>query len=164
MSAILGLDLGERRIGIAIADGDGVGARPLATLRRSRDIATDALAIEALVTTHDVVELVVGLPLEAGGGEGPQAAITRSWSAGVQRHLPDWLTLTLRDERLSSHVAETRLGPMPRGRSGGPPTKTQRDAYRARVDREAAAVILQDELDARRRADRPSPLKMELPT
>jgi RNase H-fold protein (predicted Holliday junction resolvase) len=59
------------------------------------------------------------------------------------------LPLTLRDERLTSHVAETRLGPMKRGRSGGPPSKTQRDAYRARVDREAASIILQDELDAR---------------
>lgn len=164
MSAILALDLGERRIGVAIADGDGVGARPLATLRRARDVPADALAIEALIATHDVVELVVGLPLEAGGGEGPQAAMTRSWADAVQHHLPAGLTLTLRDERLSSHVAETRLGPMPRGRSGGPPTKTQRDAYRARVDREAAAVILQDELDARRRADPSQPIKMELPT
>jgi putative Holliday junction resolvase len=164
MSAILGLDLGERRIGIAIAEGDGAGAQPLATLRRARDSAADARAIEALVATHGVVELVVGLPLEAAGGEGPQAEITRAWVDAIQRHLPEGLTLTLRDERLSSHVAETRLGPMPRGRSGGPPTKTQRDAYRARVDREAAAVILQDELDARRRADRSSPLKMELPT
>jgi len=58
--------------------------------------------------------------------------------------------VTLRDERLSSHLAESRLGPMRRGRSGGPPSKTQRDAYRARVDREAAAIILQDELDSRR--------------
>ena len=49
---------------------------------------------------------------------------------------------------------EERLGPMPRGRSGGPPSKTQRDRYRERVDREAAAIILQDELDARR--NRPS--------
>jgi putative Holliday junction resolvase len=164
MSAILGLDLGERRIGIAIADGEGVGARPLATLKRARDIATDALAIQALVAAHDVVELVVGLPLEAPGGEGPQATITRAWADAVLHLLPEGLTLTFRDERLTSHVAETRLGPMPRGRSGGHPTRTQRDAYRARVDREAAAIILQDELDARRAADRSSPLKMELPT
>ena len=60
------------------------------------------------------------------------------------------LPVGLRDERLTSHVAEGRLGPMKRGRSGGPPSKTQRDAYRARVDREAAAIILQDELDAGR--------------
>jgi RNase H-fold protein (predicted Holliday junction resolvase) len=59
------------------------------------------------------------------------------------------LPLTFRDERLTSQLAEDRLGPMQRGRSGGPPSKTQRDAYRARVDREAAAIILQDELDTR---------------
>jgi RNase H-fold protein (predicted Holliday junction resolvase) len=59
------------------------------------------------------------------------------------------VTITFRDERLSSHVAERRLGPMKRGRSGGPPSRQQRDEYRARVDREAAAVILQDELDHR---------------
>jgi RNase H-fold protein (predicted Holliday junction resolvase) len=59
----------------------------------------------------------------------------------------------MRDERLTSHLAEARLGPMPRGRSGGPPSRTQRDVYRARVDREAAAIILQDELDTRRSGD-----------
>ena len=46
-------------------------------------------------------------------------------------------------------MAEGRVGPMKRGRSGGPPSRSQRDAHRARVDREAAAVILPDELDAR---------------
>jgi hypothetical protein len=55
----------------------------------------------------------------------------------------------------ASHLAEQRLGPMKRGRSGGPPSRTQRDAYRARVDREAAAIILQDELDARAAARTP---------
>jgi RNase H-fold protein (predicted Holliday junction resolvase) len=60
----------------------------------------------------------------------------------------------MRDERLSSFVAEQRLGRMSRGRSGGPPSRTQRNAHRARIDREAAAVILQDELDARRMAGR----------
>ena len=68
------------------------------------------------------------------------------------------LPVALRDERLTSHLAETRLGPMKRGRSGGPPSKTQRDAYRARVDREAAAIILQDELDARASL-RPEPMR-----
>lgn len=60
------------------------------------------------------------------------------------------LPVTLRDERLSSVVATSRIGRPPRGRSGGAPSRTQRERYRARVDREAAAVILQDELDARR--------------
>jgi RNase H-fold protein (predicted Holliday junction resolvase) len=53
------------------------------------------------------------------------------------------------DERLTSHVAADRVGPMPRGRSGGPPSAAQRDHHRARIDREAAAIILQDELDRR---------------
>src|SRR4029079_2397279 len=59
------------------------------------------------------------------------------------------LPVTFRDERLTSHLAESRVGPMKRGRSGGPPTRGQRDASRARIAREAAAIILQDELDAR---------------
>jgi RNase H-fold protein (predicted Holliday junction resolvase) len=60
------------------------------------------------------------------------------------------LPVVLRDERLSSFEAEQRLGRMPRGRSGGAPSRAQRNAFRAKVDREAASIILQDELDARR--------------
>ena len=78
------------------------------------------------------------------------AVQTRAWGDAIRERLD--LPLSFRDERLSSHLAEARLGPMKRGRSGGPPSKTQRDAYRARVDREAAAIILQDELDTRRGA------------
>ena len=58
MSAILGVDLGERRIGVAIADGPGAGARPLTTLHRGRDIAADAAAVRQLIEEHDVDELV----------------------------------------------------------------------------------------------------------
>jgi putative Holliday junction resolvase len=145
----LGIDLGERRIGVAIADGPGVGARPLTTLRRGRHIGQDADALRALIEAHGITELVVGLPIDAAGHEGPQAALTRAWSEDVGARLSDHVTITLHDERLSSHVAEGRLGPMKRGRSGGPPSRHQRDEYRARVDREAAAVILQDALDTR---------------
>ena len=147
MSRILGIDLGERRVGIALSDGDGSPARPLATLRRARDIAGDTAALRELVDAHAIDELVVGLPLDVSGDEGPQATLTRAWAEAVAADLR--LPLTFRDERLTSHLAEDRLGPMKRGRSGGPPTRAQRDAYRARVDREAAAIILQDELDIR---------------
>lgn len=147
MTSLLGIDLGERRIGLALADGEGARARPLSTLRRAVSPDRDAAALAALVAAHQVGELVIGLPLEASGAEGRQSAITRAWAAAIA-NLVD-VPLTFRDERLTSHVAESRLGPMKRGRSGGPPSKTQRDAYRARVDREAAAIILQDELDAR---------------
>jgi putative Holliday junction resolvase len=146
MSRLLGIDLGERRIGVAVADRDGM-ATPLTTLRRNIDPAVDAEAIARLVAEQGATEIIVGLPFDASGGEGSQAAITRTWVAAVRPMLD--AKVGYRDERLTSHLAEQRLGPMKRGRSGGPPSRTQRDAYRARVDREAAAIILQDELDAR---------------
>ena len=65
--------------------------------------------------------LRVELPLDAAGHEGPQAAATRAWVNELQTHLGERVRIGFRDERLTSHVAETRLGPMPRGRSGGPP-------------------------------------------
>jgi putative holliday junction resolvase len=150
VTAILGIDLGDRRIGIAIADAPDVGARPLATIRRARDVATDVTALRTLIDANAVDRLVVGLPIDAAGHEGEQAARTRAWVDAVRNGLGDDVAIALQDERLTSHVAETRIGPMPRGRSGGPPTRQQRDAYRARVDREAAAIILQDFLDSRR--------------
>jgi putative Holliday junction resolvase len=147
---LLGVDLGERRIGLALADPDGSPAQPLVTIRRAATLDADAAALKTVIAGQGVDELVVGLPLEASGGDGPQATLTRRWAAAMEERLG--LPVSLRDERLTSHLAETRLGPMKRGRSGGPPTKAQRDAYRGRVDREAAAIILQDELDARERA------------
>jgi putative Holliday junction resolvase len=149
---LLGIDLGERRIGLAVAERDAFTARPLATVNRARSLAPgdDAVALARVVSEQRVVELVVGLPLEANGNEGPMAKSAAAWASAVGERLG--LPVTMRDERLSSHVAESRLGPMPRGRSGGPPSPTQRDRYRERVDREAAAIILQDELDARRGA------------
>ena len=148
MSRILGIDLGTRRIGLAVADAGIRIARPLATVGRGRDLLADAEAIGRVCREQDVAELVVGLPIEAGGDEGAMAMAARAWAAAVAARLE--LPVSMRDERLSSFEAEQRLGRMPRGRSGGPPSRTQRNAFRARIDREAAAVILQDELDARR--------------
>lgn len=149
---ILAIDLGERRIGLAIADADGLSARPLATVNRARSLAPadDAATLARFVAEQRVVELVVGLPLEASGARGPMAEAATTWAEAVAGRLG--LPMAMRDERLTSHLAQQRLGPMPRGRGGGPPSKMQRDRYRERVDREAAAIILQDELDARREA------------
>jgi len=147
VTRLLGIDLGERRIGLAVAEIDREPALPLATVRRGRSIASDAERLATVIREQRIDELVVGLPLEASGAEGPMAAAARRWAAALEAALG--LPVALRDERLSSHVAESRLGPMPRGRSGGPPTPSQREAYRARVDREAAAIILADELAAR---------------
>ena len=79
------------------------------------------------------------------GSESPQAERTRDWAEAVSA--ATGLAVRYRDERLTSERAERRIGGAARGRSGGPPTAAQREAYRARVDREAAALILQDEFD-----------------
>ncbi len=150
MSRILGIDLGTRRIGLAVAE-PGIGiAQPLATLNRGVTLDADAASLGRVCREQNVTELVVGLPVEARGTEGEMAAVARDWAQAIGDRLD--LPVVMRDERLSSYEAERRLGRMPRGRSGGPPSRTQRNAFRARIDREAASVILQDELDARRMA------------
>ena len=143
---IVGIDLGERRIGIAIGDVETRTASPYATLSRSKTVAQDAVAVSNLAAEQGAEALVVGLPLNMDGTEGPQAARTREWAEAVSA--ASGLPLSYRDERLTSERAERRIGPAGRGRSGGPPSPAQREAYRARVDREAAALILQDDLDA----------------
>jgi putative holliday junction resolvase len=147
VTRLLGIDLGARRIGVALAEGEDHPALPLTTIRRAANLTADARAIGRIASEHTVDEIVIGLPLEATGTEGTQARMTRQWAATIAPTVG--LPITFRDERLTSHLAEQRLGPMKRGRSGGPPTPAQREEYRARVDREAAAIILQDELDAR---------------
>ena len=121
--------------------------RPLATIRRAATPAADADALRAIVEREGVDEVVLGLPLDFDGTEGRQATITRAWGTELASALG--LPFVLRDERLTSDMAARRIGPMKRGRSGGPPSSTQRRAYRARLDREAAAIILRDEIDAR---------------
>ena len=143
---VLGVDLGERRIGIALGDVETHSAAPLTTLGRARTPDEDARVLTCLAEEQQADGLVVGLPLNADGSEGPQAARTREWAAAVARSTG--LTLRFRNEHLSSVRAEQRIGTPARGKSGGPPSAAQRDAHRARIDREAAALILQDELDA----------------
>jgi putative holliday junction resolvase len=147
LTRLLGIDLGARRIGLAVADTQTGEVRPLATIRRS-SAARDAEIIGRLVQEQRVDELVLGLPRNMDGSEGTQAVQTRSWAAAVTPLVG--LPLAYRDERLSSEGADSRLGRQRRGRSGGPPSAPARAARRAGIDREAAAIIVQSELDARR--------------
>ena len=147
MSRLLGVDLGTKRIGLAIADHDALRARPLTTLSRGRSQAADAEALGRVAAANGIGELVVGLPLDMAGGEGHAALAAREWAVAIADAIG--LPVTLRDERLSSHVAECRVGPAKRGPSGGPPGPVRRAVNRARIDREAARVILEDELAAR---------------
>lgn len=145
---VLGIDLGARRIGIAVGDVESRTASPFATLSRGKRIADDAAVLSRLAAEQGASVLVVGLPLDMDGSEGPQATLTREWAEEVAA--ASGLTVRFRDERLTSERAEHRIGTAGRGRSGGPPSAAQRDAHRARIDREAAALILQDDLDATR--------------
>jgi putative Holliday junction resolvase len=149
MTRLLGIDLGERRIGLAVADGASQAVRPLATIRRA-DEARDADTLRRVCEEQRIDEIVIGLPLNMDGTEGPQAAATREWAAAVATHVGK--PVSWRDERLSSTTAEARMPRARRGRAGGPPASTSRTSRRARIDREAAATILQAELDARANA------------
>jgi putative holliday junction resolvase len=146
MTRLLGIDLGARRIGVALGDPSTGHARPLATITR-RDITSDAANISRLAREHDARELVVGLPLSLDGSEGPQAASTRAWADALAPLTG--LDITWQDERHTSQDAEQRIGGPGRGRAGGPPSAASLRAYRARVDREAAAAVAQAALDAR---------------
>jgi putative Holliday junction resolvase len=146
VSVVLGIDLGDRRIGIAAGDTESGAVTPLLTLRRSTP-AQDALAIGRVVAERRAQELVVGLPLHLDGTESEQSRRTRAWVAEVDTLLG--VPIHWQDERFTSQAAESRLGRPPRGRSGGAPSARARRDRRARVDREAAADIVQRELDAR---------------
>jgi putative Holliday junction resolvase len=148
---VIGVDLGERRVGIAIGDTGTRTAAPFATLGRGKSVAEDAALIARLAAEQGAGSMVVGLPLDMDGSEGTQAALTREWAEAVAT--ATGLPLRLRDERLTSQRAERRIGVLARGRSGGPPSPAQREAFRARIDREAAALILQDDFDAMTDAD-----------
>lgn len=146
MGRILGLDVGERRIGVAISDPDGRLAVPLRILE-SRGDAGDARAIAELARAEDAAALVVGDPLSLDGSTGPQANRVRAFA----RQLAETTGLPLRlwDERLTSaQVQRTQAGSRKRAARGA-------RRRRAPADDLAAAIILQSYLD-RHRSDTPT--------
>ncbi len=135
----LALDLGERRIGVAVSDALGVVARPLEIFTRTSRKA-DFAHIGALVATHHIDVVIVGLPFNMDGSEGRQAAWVRDYSAALAQTLA--VPVEFWDERLTSEEAEDILrarGASHRGKSTAKGT----------VDAVAAAVILQSYLDSR---------------
>ncbi len=130
----LALDLGDRRIGVAISDTLGIIARPLAVVQRTSR-AADFAQYAALIQEHGVEALVVGLPLQMDGSEGSQAAWVRDYSAelGTVINVP----IHLWDERLTTQEAIRVMHAQ---------DKTPRKEW---IDAVAAAVILQSYLDAR---------------
>lgn len=137
----LGLDVGERRIGVAIGDELGLIASPLSTIERGRG---DVETIAGLVARHSACSVVVGMPTGLSGREGPQAAAVRVFSEKLRGAVDAAVPIEFWDERLTTVVAERAL------RERG----TRRSKRRGEVDAVAAAVILQGYLDARRARSR----------
>ena len=140
----LGIDLGERRIGLALSE-DSAAPRGLPTMMRRPTALADSERLRTIVAEGRVTELVVGLPLHSDGSVSPQATTTLRWATEVAHTLQ--LPIIFVDERYSSQRAEASLGRAARGSNGGAPGPARREARRAAVDQEAARLILEDALN-----------------
>ena len=133
----LGLDVGSRRIGVALSDASGTLATPLTTIMA----VPQAQALERigrLCAEHEVVEIVVGLPLTLRGEVGPQAETVQKFAEALGQSIA--LPIQFFDERLTTAAAEQQLRDL-----GVKPEKRK-----LQIDQVAAAIILQDYLDQRR--------------
>jgi putative Holliday junction resolvase len=128
---VIALDLGSRRIGVAVSDPSGTIASPHSVIERSGDVAADHVAIGALVVELEAERVVVGLPISMNGGIGPAARAATAEAEALATVLP--VPVETYDERLTT-VAADRLLLAGRVRGG---------ARRRVVDKIAAAVILQ---------------------
>ena len=134
---VMALDVGQKRIGVAMSDPDALLAMPLTTIAR-RAGTKDVDEVLRLAAEHDVGEIVVGMPFSLSGRKGPQAERVSEFA----KVLAGCTTIPISsvDERYSSVQAERSLREL-----GIEPSRN-----RARVDAAAASVILQSHLDARR--------------
>lgn len=131
----LGIDVGSVRVGVALSDPYALIATPLLTLARDHG-AADQRAIADLVREHEVVEVIVGMPLHLSGAEGSAAKEASAYSVAVAT-LIEPVPVRLVDERLSTRTASAVLA------ARGLNSRAQREV----VDQTAAAIILQSWLD-----------------
>ncbi len=136
----LGVDLGERRIGLALSDPSRTVASPFEVLRRSGDAAADRRAIVAVAREEGANVIVVGLPLSLSGRAGPAAQAALAEVEAIRAVAGD-IELVVHDERLTTVTAERALNE----------ARMRREARRRIVDKVAAAVMLQSWLE---RSDR----------
>ncbi|MES2391318.1 MAG: Holliday junction resolvase RuvX [Acidobacteriota bacterium] len=136
---ILALDLGDKRIGLAITDPLGLTAQPLFTLNRTT-LKSDLKAIARFIRQHQVEELVVGNPLHVDGSPSPQAAKAQAFAAALREAHPE-LTHHLLDERLTTREAHARLDAGSHApRSSGHSERLTRQQL---IDQVAATVLLE---------------------
>lgn len=132
---LLGLDIGERRIGVALSDEMGMIASPLMTIQTSGDVVQE---VQNLIARYNISRMVVGLPIGLSGREGPQAKTVRAIADDLAKTLG--IEIVYSDERMTSAVAEQALISQ----------KTRRGKRKQHIDNVAAAVILQGYLDEQR--------------
>lgn len=143
---ILALDVGDRRIGLAITDPLGVTAQPLFTLHRS-SLRADLKAIARFIRQHSVAEIVVGNPLHADGSASPQAAKAIAFAEAVKAEHPS-LQHHLLDERLTTRDAHALLDATGNAaRASGASARIDR---KDRIDQVAATLLLESFLELRR--------------
>lgn len=135
---ILGLDVGSRRIGIAVSDALGITAQGLDTLQR-RNKRHDLAALELLIREYGVRQIVVGLPLRMSGAEGTQSAKMQVFAEELRKRFR--LPVHLWDERLTSAEANRLLRE----------TEISIEKRAKAVDRMAAVLILQGWMEGRRK-------------
>ncbi len=136
----MGLDVGDKRIGVAISDPEEIIARPLAVIPRDEDkSAIDA--ISRLVEQYDIRRIIVGLPYSLDGSLGRQADKVKNFVETLSRAIA--VEIEFRDERLSTVATQRLLSEAGKKRSG-----------KSRRDDAAAAFILQGYLDSRKVGDR----------
>jgi putative pre-16S rRNA nuclease len=133
---ILGLDVGSKRIGLAVSDPLGITAQGLETIRR-KNKRTDLEQLEKVIQKYEVQELVVGYPLRMSGAEGTQAEKMQRFAAELRQRFQ--LPVHLWDERLTSAQAHRIL------RETDMSIKRRSQV----VDRMAAVLILQSWMDAK---------------
>ena len=132
--AVAGLDLGTKTIGVAVSDGLRGVASPLTTIKRSKFTA-DAQALLKVAEDRSLVALILGLPRNMDGSEGPRAQSTRAFARNLERLTP--LPISFWDERLSTVAAERAL-------LEGDTSRKRRAEV---IDQVAAGYILQGALD-----------------
>ncbi len=135
-SRTLALDVGDRRIGLAITDPLGFTAQPLFTIHRTTPHA-DLKVIARFIRKHEVTTLVIGLPLHADGSFSPQAAKTQAFAAALFAAHPT-LAHHMLDERLTTREAHTLLD-----QSGGRHNAADRRFRQEQIDQVAAVLLLE---------------------
>ena len=137
MARVLGVDLGSRRIGLALSDPTGRVATPHAMIERSGDTAADRRKILAHAREAGASRVVVGLPLSLSGDTGPAARAVLEEVDALRALAGEEVTVETHDERLTTVIAE----------QGMREARVPRRARRRTVDSAAAAVMLQSYLE-----------------